>query len=183
MLTTKQLELTAKEKVLFYLLSFPSQAFTLSQLTKKLKLHKNTTSAIVKELEEEKIVKIEIIGRAWRIQATHISDKKIPYTLQLLYESNLISQIYNKIPGAKAIILFGSYRKGDDTQTSDIDIAIEIGKDQALKIETLDTFKTFGYRSDVPVNLHVFNRKRINNNLFANIVNGIVLDGFLEARP
>jgi hypothetical protein len=40
-----------------------------------------------------------------------------------------------------------------------------------------------GYRKNVLVNLHLFTRNRVDLNLFANIANGIVLEGFLEARP
>ena len=40
-----------------------------------------------------------------------------------------------------------------------------------------------GYRKNVPVNVHVFSRNKIDLNLFANIANGIILEGFLEVRP
>ena len=37
-----------------------------------------------------------------------------------------------------------------------------------------------GFRKNVELSLHVFNRDAINKNLFSNIANGIVLEGFLE---
>ena len=40
----------------------------------------------------------------------------------------------------------------------------------------------FGYRTNVPVNIHLFSEKNINLNLFSNISNGIILDGFLEVK-
>ena len=43
--------------------------------------------------------------------------------------------------------------------------------------------QALGYRKNIKVNLHVFSRKHIDLNVFANIANGIVLNGFLEVRP
>ena len=81
-------------------------------------------------------------------------------------------------------MLFGSYRKGDDTDKSDIDMAVEVlGEDPIRIIERFAQIPQLGFRQHVPVNVHVFNRANIDLNLFANIANGIVLDGFLEVRP
>jgi predicted nucleotidyltransferase len=109
--------------------------------------------------------------------------RKVPYHLELLYETNLVDIILKRYPGAKAVVLFGSYRKGDDTQDSDVDIAVEIVDDEQVQIERLGVIASLGYRQQVPVNLHVFSRNHININLFNNIANGIVLQGFLEVRP
>ena len=79
--------------------------------------------------------------------------------------------------------MFGSYRKGDDTDKSDIDLAIEIVGNEDIKIVQLGAIPQIGYRKNVPVNLHIFSRNKIDLNLFNNIVNGIVLEGFLEASP
>ena len=85
------------------------------------------------------------------------------------------------MPNAKAIVLFGSYRKGDDNEESDIDIAVEV-IDESRYIEDFGVIGKFGYRRGITVNLNVFSRDKINNNLFSNIANGIVLDGFLEVK-
>jgi len=52
-----------------------------------------------------------------------------------------------------------------------------------VKIVELGIFHKWGYRKNVSVNLHIFSRNKIDINLFSNIVNGIVLEGFLEAKP
>ena len=56
----------------------------------------------------------------------------------------------------------------------------KIEKEAALNLGILENL---GYRPNVPVNLYVFSRKKVDINLFSNIVNGIVLEGFLEAKP
>ena len=91
-----------------------------------------------------------------------------------------MKKIYEKVGNAKAIILFWSYRKGDDNEKSDIDIAVEVIGNQDLKIVNLENIHQFGYRKNVPVNLHVFSKNKVDINLFSNIANGIVLAGFLE---
>ena len=79
--------------------------------------------------------------------------------------------------------MFGSYRKGDDTEDSDIDIAVEVSDNKGIRIVPFAIIHKFGYRKDVLVNLHIFSRNKIDINLFSNIANGIVLEGFLEVRP
>ena len=55
--------------------------------------------------------------------------------------------------------------------------------DEDVKIVELGVLPEFGYRKDVLVNLYIFSRNKADLNLFSNIANGIVLEGFLEARP
>ena len=130
---------------------------------------------------------IQTIGKLWRITCNqrhyYNTTRKIPYHLNLVYESEIVERISNIIHNYKAIILFGSYRKGDDDEKSDIDMAVEIIKDDALKIVRLGNIPRLGYRENVPINLHIFSKDMIDLNLFANIANGIVLYGFLEVRP
>ena len=50
------------------------------------------------------------------------------------------------------------------------------------RIEEFAIIKKFGYRKDVKVNLYIFVRDKVNTNLFSNISNGIVINGFLEVK-
>ena len=100
-----------------------------------------------------------------------------------IYQSGILEAIYKKIPNPRAVILFGSYRKGDDTEQSDIDIAVEVLGNEEMRIEKLGNVEELGFRKNVKVNLHIFSRNKVDLNLFANIANGIALSGFLEVRP
>ena len=179
---------SAYNKALMLYFDFPTLDFTLNNLIKPLKISKTTANLTISRLVKEKFLELKIIGKMWRITCnqTHKYNtyKKIPYHLNLIYESGIIEEIRKKYQSAKAIILFGSYRKGDDNEKSDIDIAVEITGEKFNLVE----FKKIdiGYRrgeNKVQVNLHIFSRKSINLNLFSNIANGIVLDGFLEVNP
>lgn len=181
----------AYNKVLGWFFSYPLTPISLTDLAAQLKISKKTTSKIVGQLIKEEFLIKEEIGRVWRIYCNqqHIYNytRKIGYNLSLvyqaLYESGAIGQI-NEITGnPKVIILFGSYRKGDDTDKSDIDLAIEVTGNEEPKIICLGVLPNLGYRKNIPLNLHIFSRNKIDINLFSNISNGIVLQGFLEVHP
>ncbi len=177
----------AYQKVLFWFFSFPNKEFSLNDLASRLKIAKSTAREVVKMLVGEDFLKIETISRLWRISCNqnhpYNYSRKISYNLMMVYESGIIQEIHKHVPNPKAVILFGSYRKGDDIDKSDIDIAVEIIGNQQMQIKQIGVFPKLGFRENIPVNLHIFSRKKIDINLFSNIANGILLEGFLEARP
>lgn len=98
--------------------------------------------------------------------------KKI-YNISSILKSNLIEYIEQEIM-PKSIVLFGSYQRGEDIEESDIDLFIE------CKPENLN-LKLYEKKLKRKIQLH-FND---NFNLYSkelknNIINGIVLSGFLE---
>ena len=177
----------AYPKILLWFFAYPTREIGLNDLSEALVISKTTAHRIVEQLVKEGFLKKEVLGKIWRISCNqnHVYNysKKIAYNLILIYESGIIKKIRKVIQNPRAIILLGSYRKGDDTEISDIDIAVEVLGNENLKIENIGTIKKFGYRNNVPVNLHIFSRNGIDLNLFANIANGILLEGFLEVRP
>lgn len=180
----------AYHKVMQWFFSYPTISISLSDLAKELKISKKTATLIVNQFVNEKFLVKEEIGRAWRIVCNQKHQynftRKISYNLmliyQLLYENDLIHEIYKLAGQPRAIILFGSYRKGDDIDKSDIDFAAEVLDNKGIRIIELGVLPQFGYRKNVNVNLHIFSRNKIDINLFNNIANGIVLEGFLEVK-
>lgn len=184
----KDIELNSGyNKVLIWFFSFPDNETTLSELADSLKIAKASANRIVKKLSKEGFLNVKVLGKVWRITCNknHIYNytKKIAYNLMLIYSAGILEEVYKIIKNTKAIILFGSYRKGDDTEKSDIDIAVEIVGDEEVKIKELEPIPQLGYRKNIPVNLYIFSRNKVDLNLFANIANGIVLEGFLEVTP
>lgn len=182
----------AYQKVLLWFFSFPTQQTSLTNLSHNLDISKTTANRIVTLLEKEGFLVKDVLGKVWSISCNqqHIYNfsRKIAYNLTMVSESSLIQAIHDFMQNEfkqnpRTIILFGSYRKGDDTEKSDIDIAIEILGNRSLLIHEFRIFSQFGYRKNVKINLHIFTRNNIDLNLFSNIANGIVLEGFLEARP
>ena len=185
---TKLMELNeAYQKVLLWFFSFPKEEMSLNDLSEQLKIAKTTANKIVTQLVDEGFLNKKVLGKIWRISCNqnHIYNysKKISYNLSMVYESGILELIHGHIKNPKAIVLFGSYRKGDDNEESDIDLAVEILDNEDIKIVKIGEMPQFGYRKNVSVNMHIFSRNKVDLNLFANIANGIVLEGFLEVIP
>jgi len=116
--------------------------------------------------------------RKFPVYKANINDKsfkmhKMEYNFSSILESGIVGFLREKLmPGA--IVLFGSYRRGEDIEESDIDIFLECKKEN-VNVERFE--KKLGRK----IQLHFqenFNAypKELKNN----IINGIVLSGFLE---
>jgi len=174
------------DKCLVWFYAYPRTKIGLTDLAKYIKSSKTATKQVVESLIRVQFLNRDIIGKAWLLSVnqkhSYFITKKIPYNLSLVYESGILEVVYKKLPSPRAVILFGSYRWGTDVEESDIDVAVEVIDNHELQVVRLGIIEQLGYRKNVPVNLHIFSRNKINLNLFANIANGIVLDGFLEVR-
>jgi len=91
--------------------------------------------------------------------------------LKSLYESGILEELENQFLGS-TIILFGSYSKGEDTITSDIDIAI-IGRKE--KEHDLSKFEKI-LKKEIVLNFYP-SFKEIHKDLKDSLCNGIVLSG------
>lgn len=94
--------------------------------------------------------------------------------LAQIKETGLVDFLKDKLMPS-TIVLFGSYAKGEDIEDSDIDIFVECSK------EGVDLSK-FEKELNRNIQLH-FKKdfKDYSKELKNNIVNGIVLEGYLEA--
>ncbi len=179
----------AYQKMLYWFFSYPNREIGLNDLSEELQIAKTTAKTVVGIMEEEEFLVKKVYGKAWRITCNqehpYNQSRKVAFNLSMVFEAyngGLKNHILRTVGNAKAISLFGSYRRGDDNEQSDVDIAVEIEDNEELRIIELGKIPNFGYRSDVVVNLHVFSRNKVDINLFSNIANGIVLEGFLEVR-
>jgi hypothetical protein len=178
----------AYQKILYWFFSFPDSPIGLNDLSSATEISKTTAKRIIAELEKTGFLKKNVYGKTWIITCNkdHVFNltKKVVFNLAMVFDayySGLRDQS-STFGNAQAVVLFGSYRKGDDTEKSDVDIAVEVTNNTDLKIIQLGVIPQFGYRKNVPINMHIFSRNKIDINLFSNIANGIVLEGFLEVR-
>jgi len=91
--------------------------------------------------------------------------------LRFVYESSLPEFLEEKFPGC-TVILFGSYSRGEDTKTSDIDIAVIGVKSKEVNLEEYE--KRLG--KEIIINFYA-SFKEIHIYLKSNILNGITLSG------
>ncbi len=159
----------------------PNKEHYLLDISRTIKLaHTSVKNNLIK-LIKEGLIKEEIIKKGKRKFPVYkaIADnkdfkrQKILNNIKSLYDSGIIDFL-EKTLAPKAIVLFGSYRRGEDFEESDIDLFIE-GIEEKVNLEH---FEKILKRK---IQLHF--KKEFNEypkELKNNIINGIVLYGFLE---
>ncbi len=94
--------------------------------------------------------------------------------IRQIYESGLVEFLRENFPSC-AVIVFGSFAKGEDTRKSDIDIAIIGTKDKNLDLSDFEKKLT----KEIRVNFYQ-SFKEIKTELRNNILGGILLSGWIE---
>ena len=160
----------------------PTKEHYLIEISKKSKLAHTSVKKHLLTLKELSVIKesIEEKGnRKFPLYKANLENKtfkfyKKVYNITKLKELGLIEFLKNKLM-PKSIILFGSYSRGEDIEDSDIDIFIECKKEEI----DISKFKKHLNRN---IQLHFKdNFKEYSKELKNNILNGIILDGYLEA--
>ena len=94
--------------------------------------------------------------------------------LKNIFLSGIIKYLEKEFAGA-TIIMFGSFSFGEDTSSSDIDLAIIGRKDKLVKIEKYEKIL------NRKITLNFYNSlKKVHKNLRENVLNGIILSGGIE---
>ena len=178
---------TGIQRVAEVLFKFPDKEFSLSDLAKEAGVAKSNIGKMLKDLEKNEMVDKVELAKIWRIKAKQSSWRfrtaKIVYNLNVIYQSGLVEYLTEYFKNPQSIIVFGSFRNGEDVSNSDIDIAIETSDKkfhETFKILELKEFEKLLRRQ---IQIHGFDRKSVDRNVFNNIANGIVLSGFLEVKP
>ena len=179
-------EETARNKVVEVLFKYPEKEFSLSDLAKEAGVAKANIGKILDEFQEAGLISIEKLSKIWRIRANQTDwfyiRSKIVYNLSFVYRSGLAEFLVDYFKNPKAVILFGSFRKGEDMSNSDIDIAVESDDAKGYEIIGLRELSEFEKIVERRIQLHLFSRENIDIGVFNNIANGILLWGFLEVK-
>ncbi len=131
-------------------------------------------------LEKKELIKVQKDKESGRLsielngENSQIFWLKRADNLKQIYESGFTSFLRDSFPGC-TIILFGSYSKGEDIFTSDIDIAVVGSMEKEMN---LSKFEKILYRKII-LNFYP-SFKKVHKNLLENILNGIILTGGVE---
>ena len=171
----KDIKQTIKE----YFFTNPTTKLRVREIERTLKLPLPSVIRYCKELEKEEILGVIITGRvhfytANRGSEKYILEKKL-YNIKKLYETGLIEYIRQELSNP-AIILFGSFAKGEDLEKSDIDLYIET---PSKKNVNLEKFKKL-LKREIQIHQHKSLNEISNPHLANNIINGIVLNNYIE---
>jgi predicted nucleotidyltransferase len=171
------LEKYNKYKVLKLFLDSPTESFRLREIARMVKISPPSVMGYLKEFEKEGLVEKKIKRKipfysALRDNSDFILYKKISIIFEL-NKSGFIEYLWDKL-SPEAIILYGSYAKGESITDSDIDLFI-LGKEKNLEL------KNFENKLDKKFHL-LFKEslKDVSDELKNNLLNGIVLKGYIK---
>lgn len=174
-----KLKWTIVEQEIFSLLCIRAgEKLSQREVAKILNVSPTAVSNSIKKLKDSNLIKIEktktINFVSFNRDEQRTVELKRAENLKNIYISGLSDYLEKELAGA-TVILFGSYSKGEDTNTSDIDIAVIERKDKMLELEKYE--RILNRR----ININFYDSwKKIHENLKNNIINGIVLHGSVE---
>jgi predicted nucleotidyltransferase len=168
-----------KEKLLKVLFQNPLTKFHVRELARLTKLNPNTIINISKEIKKENLIKIEkkkhLVEISANIKDDRFITKKRIHNLSCLYESNLVEFLKKEIE-PELISVMGSYSRGEDIEKSDIDIVVISTNKQTPDLTKFE--KTLNRQIHL---LHI-DYKEISDEFYINLINGIVLSGFVRKK-
>ncbi|NCO97313.1 MAG: hypothetical protein COY38_00870 [Candidatus Aenigmarchaeota archaeon CG_4_10_14_0_8_um_filter_37_24] len=163
-------------KILRIFFDYPTRKFQLREISRIIQLGLPSVINHVKNLEKQGFVK-KINGGVYD---SYTSDKteifkiyKKNDVLIRLHESGLVDLLVDTVI-PDAIVLFGSASKGEDIEESDIDLFL-IAKEKKVDL------KIFEKKLNRKISLHFEDKiQNIPKELLNNIVNGIIIYGYLK---
>ena len=156
---------------------FPRKDFQMREISRITKIAQPSVINYLKSLIDEGLIVKEKKGIYPSFKANRDNESFKLYKklnlIQQIYKSHLISYIYDScLPST--IILFGSASKGEDIEESDIDLFIQ-SKEKKLELDK--------YEKILNREISLFfeeNFSRLNKELKNNILNGIIIKGYIK---
>jgi predicted nucleotidyltransferase len=167
-----------KLEIVKYFLLNPTAKLRVRQIEREVNVPLPSAIAYTKELEKQGILKSAIVGgvrfySADRASKEFLLEKQL-FNIKSLFSSGLVDFIISECNNPN-IMVFGSYARGEDIEDSDVDLYIETIKKEI-------NLKQFEAKLKRKIQLFIY--KKIadveNKELANNIINGIVLNGFVE---
>ncbi len=174
-----KVEFTILEEEIFSLLCLRAgEKLSQREISIILNVSPTAISNSIKRLKENDLIKLEktktINFISFNRESKRTIELKRASNLKNIYVSGLSDYLEENLPGS-TIILFGSYSRGEDIVSSDIDIAVIERKNKLLELEKYE--KVLKRK----ININFYDSwKDINKHLKNNILNGILLHGSIE---
>ena len=171
------LEKYNRYKLLKLFLDAPTESFRLREIARLTKISPPSVMIYLKEFEKEVLIKKQIkreipLYNAIRDNSNFVMYKKISIFFELNH-SGVIDYLWDKL-SPEAIVLYGSFSRGESIENSDIDLFI-LGKESKLKL--------YEFEKELNRKIHLLFKsslKEIPNELKNNILNGIILKGYIK---
>ena len=164
-------------KLIKMFLDSPTESFRLREIARLTKISPPSVMVYLKEFEKEGLVNKQIkrsipFYNAIRDSSNFILLKKISILFEL-NKSGFIDYLWDKL-SPEAIVLYGSFSKGESIEGSDVDLFI-LGKEKNLELAD--------FEKKLSKKIHLFFKeslKEIPSGLKNSILNGIILKGYVK---
>ncbi len=158
----------------------PEKKFHMRQIARLTHLSAPGVMKIVAKLKKEGLLSWEntdIVKNVFVARSDKFICLKKCYNLLALQESKLVELLKDEYEEPEAIVLFGSFAKGEDNSKSDIDIAVVTNKTKVLDLKKVEG------KLNKKVNVYEINIKECKKEFRNNLANGIILAGYLKLIP
>ena len=169
------IEKSTIQRLLEFFFQNPTGKFHLREISRLLKLSMPTVISATDFLAKKSCIIKAKKGFITEVQANResvyfIRQKRV-YNLESVYNSGIVDYLLKVYNHPKAIILFGSFSRADDTEKSDVDIAVITKKKANLNLSEYEKFlgKT--------ISIHEVNLDKVSKEFKLNLANGILLEG------
>lgn len=164
-------------KIIRIFFDSPEKKFHIREIARITRLSPPAVMKIAEKLSKEGLL-ISEKGKVVTDLSASKSEKfiqiKRSFNLYSLYECGLVAFLRNVYEEPEAIVLFGSYSRGEDTSKSDIDIAVITGK------RIMPDIKRFERPLCRKISIDEINIKEAEDSFLNSLANGIVLYGYLK---
>jgi predicted nucleotidyltransferase len=164
-------------KVMKLFFGNPDGKIHLREIARQVHLSAPGVSKIVARLKNEGLLlseKTDLVDNVFASKNDKFLRLKRCYNVLNIYGSGIVEFLRQQYEEPEAIVLFGSYGKGEDGLKSDIDIAVVTGLTKVLDL------KRFEKRIGCKVNLYEIRVKECKKEFLNNLANGIVLCGYQQ---
>lgn len=157
----------------------PSDRLRVRQMEKKLGLPLPSVIRYCRELKKEGMLKTVVTGgvtfyTADRADGRFLLEKRL-YNIGQLYKTGLVEHVRKELHNP-VMIVFGSYERGEDIEGSDIDLYVQTPSKKRIDLGRYE--RMLGRK--IQLFVHKGPDEIRNKHLANNILNGTVLNGFLE---
>lgn len=165
------IEKSDKTLELFY--ENPAKAFTIREVSKLTGLPKSTLHPYLNYFKKKGLIKNNNQSSE---NSLLFKIKKINYHIEKIVTTGLLEYLIKEL-NPSCVILFGSCRKGESEQESDIDIFVESHIKKDINLEKFEKLLKHKVQLFIETNIN-----KLPSHLLNNIVNGIKLHGSFKVK-
>jgi len=162
-------------KIMDFFFKFPERKFHLRELERLARLSLPAVKEITQKLEKEGLLKSKkekMVKNFYAARNQKFIQLKRLYNIYSLF--SVIDYLKNIYEEPEAIVLFGSYSKGEDISQSDIDIAVITSNHKEIKISKFEKKLTR------KIKIYEIQTKKAEKEFLNTLINGIVMHGYLN---